>query len=75
MPTLTPSNGIHPEHLAHLKTLLTRYGPELTLRALAAVCDDYMTRIAPTDVKFAKLWLRISTELEAIADSIERRES
>ena len=65
--------GFHHADLTLLKQLLTRYGPELTLRALAAVCDDYMTKIAPTDVPYAKFWLRISTELETIADSIERR--
>lgn len=62
---------INPEPVAQLKTLLVRYGPQLTLRALAAACIDQLMLAAKSDVRYAKLWLRISTELETIAGSIE----
>lgn len=69
-----PPNGIHPDDLALLKRVMTFYGPELTLRAFAAVCDDHAMQIAATDASEAKSWLAMSARLENVADSIEEME-
>lgn len=71
MRDIKPPNGVHPTDLTLLKRLMLFYGPDLTLRALAAVSDDYAVRIAATDASEAKQWLRVAAYLEKVAERIE----
>jgi hypothetical protein len=74
MTDIKPSNGIHLTDLALMKRLITRYGPQLTLRGLAAVCDDHAVQIASTDAADAKSWLAMSALLDEIAAELEQGE-
>lgn len=66
-----PQTNLMEVFVDEIERLMDRYGPEQFFSILGYICGERSEKIAPADATKAKIWLKISAQLDKITAEAE----